>query len=112
VAISLDNRWVVTGSLDQTGRLWPLQINDLIDLARATVGRNFTADEWQLYFSGNAYHKTFPDLLGQIRNAKKQSSCWKFFHTKESPLGSVKHNPRSDHPKWGEWSIEDSPFVP
>ena len=29
VAISPDNRWVVTGSGDNTARLWLLQINDL-----------------------------------------------------------------------------------
>jgi hypothetical protein len=54
----------VTGSLDKTARLWPLQVNDLNDLARATVERNFTAEEWKLYFSGEPYRKTFPDLPG------------------------------------------------
>jgi WD40 repeat protein len=62
VAISPDNRWLVTGSSDHMARLWPLQVNDLIDLARITVGRNFTAEEWKLYFLGERYHKTFPDL--------------------------------------------------
>jgi hypothetical protein len=33
-------------------------------LARSSVGRNFFADEWQLYFPGEKYHKTFPDLPG------------------------------------------------
>jgi hypothetical protein len=42
----------VTGSLDKTARLWLLQMKDLLDLARTTVGRNFFADEWQLYFPG------------------------------------------------------------
>jgi WD40 repeat protein len=64
VAISADNHWLVTGSDDKTARLWPLQINTLIDLARVTVGRNFTTDEWKLYFPGERYHKTFPDLPG------------------------------------------------
>jgi hypothetical protein len=64
VAISPDNRWVVTGSHDQTARLWLLQINDLINLARITVGRNFSNDEWRLYFPGEKYRKTFPDLPG------------------------------------------------
>jgi hypothetical protein len=102
VAISSDNRWVVTGSEDKTARLWdlrvkapaanpmvlrgheglvcavaispddrwrvrwtwlwPLQVEDLIDLARITVGRNFTLEEWKLYFPGEKYRKTFPDL--------------------------------------------------
>jgi WD40 repeat protein len=59
---SPDNRWVVTGSGDQTARLWLLQANDLMNLARITVGRNFSADEWRLYFPGEKYRKTFPDL--------------------------------------------------
>jgi WD40 repeat protein len=62
VAISPDNRWLVTGSKDGTTRLWLLQVNDLIDLARITVGRNFTTEEWMLYFPGEPYRKTFPDL--------------------------------------------------
>ena len=64
VAISPDNRWVVTGSVDGTERLWLLRVNDLIHLARITVGRNFTLEEWELYFPGERYHKTFPDLPG------------------------------------------------
>jgi hypothetical protein len=26
--------------------------------------RNFSAEEWQLYFPGKKYNKTFPDLPG------------------------------------------------
>jgi len=52
----------VTGSTDNTARLWLLQVDDLIDLARITAGRNFFAEEWQLYFPGKKYNKTFPDL--------------------------------------------------
>jgi hypothetical protein len=36
----------------------------LLDLARITVGRNFSAEEWKLYFPGEKYRKTFPDLPG------------------------------------------------
>jgi WD40 repeat protein len=65
VAISPDNRWVVTGSLDKTARLWLLQMKDLVDLARITLGRDFSNDEWQLYFPGEKYRKTFSDLPGR-----------------------------------------------
>jgi WD40 repeat protein len=64
VAISPDNHWLVTGSGDRTARLWPLQVKDLIDSVRDLVGRNLTADEWELYFPGEPYRKTFPDLPG------------------------------------------------
>jgi len=64
VAISSDSRWLVTGSADKMARLWLLQMKDLVDLARTIVGRNFFADEWQLYFPGEKYRKTFPDLPG------------------------------------------------
>jgi WD40 repeat protein len=64
VAISSDNRWLVTGSEDKTARLWVLQMNDLVDLARTIIGRNFFPDEWQLYFPGEKNRKTFPDLPG------------------------------------------------
>ena len=64
VAISPDNRWLVTGSEDKTARLSLFQVNDLINLARITVGRNFSADEWRLYFPGEKYRKTFDELPG------------------------------------------------
>jgi len=54
-AISPNNRRVVTDSDDGTARLWLIQINDLLDLTRITVGRNLSAAEWQLYFPGEKY---------------------------------------------------------
>jgi WD40 repeat protein len=64
VAISPDSHWLVTGSQDHTARLWPLQVKGLIELARVSVGRNFSADEWKQYFPGEKFRKTFPDLPG------------------------------------------------
>ena len=61
VAISPDSHWLATGCEDHTARLWPLQVSDLINLARVTVGRNFSTEEWQLYFPGEPYCKTFAE---------------------------------------------------
>ena len=67
VGISPDNRWLVTGSYVNSARLLLLKMSDLIDLAHRTLGRNFSPDEWQLYFPGEKYRKTFPDSLGPVR---------------------------------------------
>jgi hypothetical protein len=33
-----------------------------MNLARITVGRNFSADEWRFYFPGEKYRRTFENL--------------------------------------------------
>jgi hypothetical protein len=58
------NRWLVTCSYDGTARLWLLQAGELIDLARVVAGRNLTMDEWERYFRGEVYRKTFANLPG------------------------------------------------
>jgi serine/threonine protein kinase len=56
----------ITGAIDARRRITrqSLQLEDLIDLARTIICRNFFPDEWQLYFPGEKYRKTFPDLPG------------------------------------------------
>ena len=62
VAISPDNRWLVTGSGDGTARVWMLQLDELIDLACRTVGRNLSGVEWEQYAPGQLYRKTCSSL--------------------------------------------------
>jgi len=54
VAFSPDGRWLATGS----GRLWRVRLDELVDLACRTAGRNLTRAEWEQYFPGQEYHKT------------------------------------------------------
>jgi WD40 repeat protein len=63
------SHWLVTGSReDKTGRdtvcLGNMRLDELMKLACRTAGRNLTENEWQLYFPGEKYRKTFPDLPG------------------------------------------------
>ena len=57
-----DNRWLITSSNDGTIRLWPLEIKHLFERAAYVAGRNLSRAEWDLYFPGEAYRKTFPQL--------------------------------------------------
>jgi WD40 repeat protein len=59
--ISPDSRWLVTISRDGA-RLDHLQSSHLVELARLTAGRNLTRAEWDQYFPGQRYCKTFPEL--------------------------------------------------
>jgi len=62
VAISPDTHWLVTDSDDNTARLWTLWLDELIEIACRTAGRNLTGDEWEQYFRGEEYRQTCPDL--------------------------------------------------
>jgi hypothetical protein len=65
---------IVTGSADETARLWLFQVNDLMNLARITVGRNFSVDEWRLYFPSEKYRKTFDELPGPDESVTQKNN--------------------------------------
>lgn len=49
VTISTDNRWVLTGSADNTARLWDVEIERLMARAKKLVGRELTDAERERY---------------------------------------------------------------
>jgi WD40 repeat protein len=61
-AFSADNRWAIVAYKEGNTALWPLQLNQIIDLACQTAGRNMTSLEWRQYFPGQQYRKTCPNL--------------------------------------------------
>jgi len=58
---SPDGRHVLAGSREGL-RVWHFPVSELLTLARRTVGRNLTNDEWLRLMPGQSYMKTFPDL--------------------------------------------------
>ena len=44
VAISPENHWLLTGSLDTTARLWDLRVEDLFYRARRITGQNTSVE--------------------------------------------------------------------
>jgi hypothetical protein len=61
-AFSLDGKWLVVGSNDGIAWIWDLCLQNLIDLACRTAGRNLSWREWQQYFSQATYRTTCPNL--------------------------------------------------
>jgi WD40 repeat protein len=61
--LSADSEWVASHS----GRWGPVKLTrrslaDLVAEAQRRVGRNFTGGEWEQYFPGQPYSRTFEDL--------------------------------------------------
>jgi WD40 repeat protein len=56
-----DGRLVMGGD-DGTVRVWDLDVEHAIELARLVSGRNLTAGEWEQFFGQEPYRRTFKDL--------------------------------------------------
>lgn len=61
VAAGPDNS-LLTWSSDRTARRWTLDQAGLLSQAHEIAGRNLSSQEWNRYFPGQAYRKTFDDL--------------------------------------------------
>jgi WD40 repeat protein len=62
VALGPDAHWLATAVEGGTVRLWTLRLDDLMDLACRTAGRNLTRAEWEQTFGDEPYRKTCPEL--------------------------------------------------
>jgi hypothetical protein len=54
---SSDGRWLLLSN-DTGFHLWHVDIGEIKEFACRIVGRNFTWEEWQLYFSGEKPYRT------------------------------------------------------
>jgi WD40 repeat protein len=61
LAFSEDSRRLMSSSADGTVRVWDVDTSDLVDRARRIAGRNLSAEEWQQYFPGEEYRRTFDE---------------------------------------------------
>jgi|GEM_PF-475814 len=61
-ALSPDGRWLFTADERGVAFVWPLQIEDMVNLACLSAGRNMSLSEWDQNFSGSQYRLTCPDL--------------------------------------------------
>jgi hypothetical protein len=42
--------------------IWTLETKPLLRMAERSAGRNLSLEEWQQFFNGEPYHRTFPSL--------------------------------------------------
>lgn len=60
LGFSPDNKILASGSSDGTIRLWDINLNSWLQKLCQSAGRNFTLEEWRLYFPGEDYRITCP----------------------------------------------------
>jgi WD40 repeat protein len=61
-AFTDDLRWLVVWFRDGSVYFWHTELENLLNLAGETVGRNMDVGDWFQYFPGQPYAQTFPGL--------------------------------------------------
>lgn len=58
-----DSRWLMLSDYDaKSVSLWSMRLQELVEAACRTAGRNLNAEEWKKYFSGQEPRETCPEL--------------------------------------------------
>lgn len=73
VAFSPDGGLLAAASQNGNVRLWRLSLDELEEVACARAGRNFSREEWQLYFPNREYRLTCPqwaEYLGEPQQSE------------------------------------------
>jgi len=60
LAFARNGTLLVSNSLDGTTHVWDLNFERMLEMACEQAGRNFTQEEWSLYFDLENYRKTCP----------------------------------------------------
>jgi WD40 repeat protein len=110
-SFSRDGKFILTGGADKSGRLWHVdrrraiapadqsqnwttRLEELIQLAGKTAGRNLTTEEWSNSFPDADYQPTFKDLPTPATD-KQDYSCGGHLHGAAAPrrIGAMRPQP-------------------
>ena len=62
VSFTQDGKWILTVGTDQTLKFWSLDLESMSKTACKFAERNYTREEWNVYFQGKKYEKGIADI--------------------------------------------------